>query len=112
MFQKTRTVVGTLVYRAPGPRAVPPQDHEGGLSIAAAAIILAIACVQLATHLTVDPILIVGIAVTTGVLAFWWLAVRPDWIKIAADAYAFELLAACDRLTAKTAAARQKKPPA
>lgn len=43
---------------------------------------------------------IVAGLVAIAMLYFWIAVVRPGWVKIAAEAYGFELLAACDALAA------------
>jgi hypothetical protein len=44
------------------------------------------------------------IAVTA--LWFWIIIVTPDWVRITANGYAFELLAACDKLNSPTSGRR------
>ena len=46
----------------------------------------------------VNGTLIIGAAVALVGLWFWITVVKPGWVEIAANAYARELLAACDRL--------------
>lgn len=60
------------------------------------------ALVALAGHTAIRPLpvaetVVIAIIVCAAILAYWLIAVRPDWVKTAANAYAFELLAACDR---------------
>lgn len=39
-----------------------------------------------------------GLALSTALLAIWWLRVNASWVKIPADGYARQLTEACDRL--------------
>jgi hypothetical protein len=55
---------------------------------------------RLAIHTgQIDRTLVVGSAVAVAGLWFWITVVKPAWAEIAANAYARELLAACDTLS-------------
>jgi hypothetical protein len=57
---------------------------------------------RLATHTgQIDRTLVVGSAVAVAGLWFWITVVKPAWAEIAANAYARELLAACDTLSGR-----------
>jgi hypothetical protein len=44
--------------------------------------------------------------IAVAALWFWMIIVTPDWVRIAANGYAFELLAACDKLNSPTSGRR------
>lgn len=46
----------------------------------------------------VKPVIFVVLMLDAALLLIWWQVITPDWIKTAADAYARQLLSACDQL--------------
>jgi hypothetical protein len=73
-----------------------------GVAGSAAALIVTfgVAAIQAARNQNIDTTLVAAFVVAAAAFAYWMVAVRPNWVKTAADAYAHELLAACDRLAA------------
>jgi hypothetical protein len=58
---------------------------------------------------TLGPAIIIAVIVSIGALIFWIFVVKPDWVKISAEAYARELLAACDTLATAMGTPQRKK---
>ena len=73
--------------------------HLGtGISLAALAALGAAAMHASISGRQIDGTLLVGAFVALAALGFWATVVAPNWVEVAAIAYARELLAACDRL--------------
>jgi hypothetical protein len=69
-----------------------------GSCIVALLALIAAASYNMTSQAKVDGEIFVAGFVSAGAFWFWLSAVRPSWVKIAANAYASELLAACDKL--------------
>ena len=72
-----------------------------GVSLAALAATVITAIHDTIIARQIDGTLIFGAFVALAAFSFWTMVVKPDWVEIAATAYARELLAACDSLMDK-----------
>lgn len=63
----------------------------------------------LLTNASLPPLSLAMASSNILLLVIWVLRVRPDWVKLAADAYAIRLLAACDQFATATPAATTSK---
>jgi hypothetical protein len=69
-----------------------------GSSIMAVLLLIAVPAWGLIIHGVIKSEILVAGVIALAVLWFWVSVVRPTWVAIAANGYAHELLAACDRL--------------
>jgi len=79
-----------------------------GISVATVSLAVMVVAAWIGEDMK-TPALLVGAAVNIAVLAFWLFAVTAGWVRIAAEAYARELLAACDGLGGGAAKAKREK---
>ncbi|MGH8227058.1 MAG: hypothetical protein ACREU3_03990 [Steroidobacteraceae bacterium] len=77
-----------------------------GASVVALTAVGTVAAYQVIVGGPVDSARVVAILVAGGEFGFWLIAVRPEWVRIAANAYALELLGACDSLPAAVKCSR------
>jgi hypothetical protein len=93
-------------------RALPEQSEPDlalgwlkpfGLTIsilAASVSTVAIAYEAIASGGTPAPEIVIGTGVVWVLAAIWTFVVTPSWVRVPADAYGMQLLAACDTLDA------------
>jgi hypothetical protein len=73
--------------------------HFGmGSSVMAMLLLVAVAARGFLMHGMINSEILIAGVIALALLWFWASVVRPTWVAIAANAYARELLAACDRL--------------
>lgn len=74
-----------------------------GLGVALVTFLVAVGAVlyQWNTSRAIAGEVVILMLIAIAGLYFWAAVVRPPWVKIAAESYAFELLAACDTLAAE-----------
>lgn len=69
-----------------------------GLILAAGGLIAAAIPIYLVRADTIPPVAVAASALNAALLIWWLLRIRPDWVRMAAFAYAERLLAACELL--------------
>jgi hypothetical protein len=52
------------------------------------------------TDVAIEPVALTALAINLLLLVIWLTTITPSWVKVTADAYAKQLLEACDMLEA------------
>jgi hypothetical protein len=69
-----------------------------GSSLAALLVLIAAVAWTVLNHGSIKSEILIAGVIAVAALWFWASVVRPSWVEIAANGYATELLAACDKL--------------
>ena len=70
-----------------------------GIAIACAGLAVSLSCMIIRRKAGIGVVGTVSVLSDVVLLGLWLWTITPDWVKAAADAYAKQLLAACEKLT-------------
>jgi len=68
------------------------------INVAALVFAGALIASQSVEQISPDPASVVGFIVIALLLSWWLVRIRPDWVRLAADAYSRQLIAACEQI--------------